>query len=124
MEGWPKGLNPTRSPNWAADLYLIYPNFWIAPFDGMFQTHNWWPLGPDRLHQRIRMYGPEPRKPSERWALEYARCMSKEVWLEDLGTLEASQMMIASGVRKEMHLQDQEVLVRHFHRVVQDEVHT
>src|SRR3546814_14345903 len=40
----PPGVNPTRSDRWAADIYFVFPNFWIALFDGQYQTHNFWPL--------------------------------------------------------------------------------
>lgn len=115
---WPSGVNPSRADNWAADIYVIFPNFWIALFNGMYQTHNFWPLGVDKMYQRITMRAAQPTKPSQRWALEYSRCMSRDVWLEDFSTLEAAHEMAKSGAFKEMHFQDQEVLCRHFHKVV------
>ncbi len=118
----PKGVNPTRSDRWAADIYFVFPNFWIAVFDGQYQTHNFWPLAVDRLYQRINMYGQQPSTASERWALEYGRVMSSNVWLEDFSTLEVSQEMASSGVFKEMYLQDQEVLVRRFHQIIDQEI--
>jgi len=115
MTTLPKGINPTRSDRWAADIYFIFPNFWLAPFDGQYQTHNFWPLTTNSMYQRITMRGQQPTTNSEEWALEYARVMSSNVWLEDFSTLEESQQMAESGVMKYLHLQDQEVLVRKFH---------
>lgn len=117
---WPTGVNPTRSDNWAADIYVVFPNFWIAIFNGMYQTHNFWPMGVNKMYQRITMRSVQPEKPSERWALQYARCMSRDVWLEDFSTLEATAEVAKSGAFKEIHLQDQEVLCRHFHSVVNE----
>lgn len=118
----PKGINPTRAPNWAADIYLIYPNFWIAPFNGQYQTHSWWPISVNRMYQRITMYSEQPKTFAERWALEYSRCMSRDVWLEDFKTLEETQRMMEAGqeygVKTDMILQDEEVLIRHFHEVI------
>ena len=70
--------------------------------------------------RRITMRSVQPEKPSERWALQYSRCMSRDVWLEDFSTLEATAEVAKSGAFKEFHLQDQEVLCRHFHSVVKD----
>lgn len=118
---WPTGVNPTRSDNWAADIYVIFPNFWVAIFNGMYQTHNFWPNGAaDKMYQRITMRASEPTKPSQLWARQYSRCMSRDVWLEDFSTLEATAEVAKSGAFTEIHMQDQEVLCRHFHKVIKD----
>ena len=46
----------------------------------------------------------------------------REALLEDASTLEATQSMLASGAKKEFVLQDQELLVRHGHKVIEDMV--
>lgn len=118
----PPGINPTRSDKWVADIYFIWPNFWIAPFDGQYQTHNFWPLAVDRMYQRIVMRGPQPKSNSQRWALEYARVMSSNVWLEDFSTLEETHEMASSGQLERLHFQDQEVLCRYFHKIVREHI--
>jgi hypothetical protein len=42
----------------------------------------------------------------------------KEFALQDSNTLEATQLMLESGYIDRFHLNDQEVLIRHLHRVV------
>ena len=115
LKNLPKGVNPTRSERWAADIYFIFPNFWIALFDGQYQTHNFWPLKVNKLYQRINMYGEPPKNAAEEFANEYARIMSSNVWLEDFSTLEDCQQNCESGVIKEFFLQDEEILCRNFH---------
>ncbi len=112
----PPGMNPTRSNNWAADLYFVFPNFWVAIFDGQYQTHNFWPLTVDSMYQRINMYGTPAQTAAEAFAIEYARVMSSNVWLEDFSTLEDCQTIAESGAIKQIHFQDQEVLCRRFHQ--------
>ncbi len=123
LETLPKGINPTRSDRWAADIYFIFPNFWLAPFDGQYQTHNFWPLSVNSMYQRITMRSRQPTTNSELWALESGRVMSNNVWLEDFGTLEETQQMAESGVMEHLYLQDQEVLVRKFHHDIQQIIH-
>lgn len=115
----PKGVNPTRSDKWAADIYFIFPNFWIALFNGQYQTHNFWPLEVGRMYQRINMYGTPAETAAQAFAIEYARVMSSNVWLEDFSTLEDCQAIAQSGAIKQLHFQDQEVLCRRFHERIE-----
>jgi hypothetical protein len=49
---------------------------------------------------------------------EHAKTQLFDVALEDLSTVERTQSMLKSGAITEMYLSDQEVLVRHGHRIV------
>jgi phenylpropionate dioxygenase-like ring-hydroxylating dioxygenase large terminal subunit len=118
----PSGVNPTRSPDWFFDIYLIFPNFWIAVFDGAFQTHNFWPIAVDRMYQEIKMHVPLPRNAGECFSKEYAKCLNRDVWLEDFSTLENTQEMLGSGAKTHFILQDEEILIRHFYTVLEDHV--
>ncbi|QDK35585.1 SRPBCC family protein [Sphingomonas sp. IC081] len=115
----PRGVNPTRDKEWAADIYFVFPNFWIALFDGQYQTHNFWPVSVSRMYQRINMYSTEPETAAQAFAVEYARVMSSNVWLEDFSTLEDCQAVAESGVIKQFYFQDQEVLCRRLHETVE-----
>ena len=42
----------------------------------------------------------------------------RDIILEDGRTFEETQTMLSSGAKKEFHLQDEEILVRHSHDVV------
>lgn len=121
---FPPGVNPTRSDKWVADLYFVFPNFWIAPFDGQYQTHNFWPLSVNRMYQRIVMRGKQPQTHSQAWGIEYARVMSSNVWLEDFSTLEETQQMAESGMLEALNFQDQEVLCRYFHKRIREHIGT
>lgn len=116
------GVNPTNATNWAADIFTIYPNFWIAPFGHMYQTFSWWPLSHDRSLIRTDMYGTPPATLTEKFAVNYVAAMSRDTWLEDLGTLEESQTVIGGGAISEYYMQDQEILCRHFMKVIDDDV--
>lgn len=118
----PKGVNPRRADNWLFDIYLIWPNFWLGLFDGAFQTHNFWPTAVDGMYQEIKMFVVPPRTPSERFALEHAKCLNRDTWLEDFSTLETTQTVLRSGGKTHFVLQDEEILLRHFYRTLEEQV--
>jgi phenylpropionate dioxygenase-like ring-hydroxylating dioxygenase large terminal subunit len=120
----PKGINPTRDPNWLFDIYLIFPNFWLAPFNGAFQTHHFWPVAHDRMYQEIKMYVVPPRTAGQSFSVEFAKCVNRDIWLEDFSTLENTQEMLGSGAKKAFILQDEEVCIRHFYKVLDDWIRT
>lgn len=57
-----------------------------------------------------------------RFCQEYLRTSGRDTILGDMSTLENVQAGLASGVRRHFILQDGEVLVRHFHKVVAESV--
>jgi len=118
----PKGINPTRAPDWLFDIYLIFPNFWLAPFDGAFQTHNFWPLALDRTYQEIKMYVIPPRDAGQCFSMEFAKCINRDTWLEDFSTLESTQEMLGSGAKDHFVLQDEEICVRHFYKTLDERI--
>jgi phenylpropionate dioxygenase-like ring-hydroxylating dioxygenase large terminal subunit len=116
----PLGVNPARADNWMFDIYLIFPNFWLAPFSGAFQTHNFWPTGVDTMYQEIKMFVRPPKTAGERFALEHAKCLNRDTWLEDFSTLETTQTVLGSGAKSHFILQDEEILMRHFYQMIED----
>jgi len=121
-ENLPAGLNPTRDPNWAFDEYVIFPNFHLLLFMGMYITHHVWPISVDECVWEARLYLPKPVDAGGWFTTEYTRCMLRDAWLEDGSTLEASQVGIASGVVDHFILQDQELMIRHFHKLLNEYV--
>jgi phenylpropionate dioxygenase-like ring-hydroxylating dioxygenase large terminal subunit len=119
MDRLPPGLNPTRSPNWAFDLDAIFPNFCLLVFDGTYLTHHFWPLAVDRTLWEVRTYFAQAENVGQRFSQEFAKCLLRDALLEDGSTLENTQAVLASGAKTHFILQDQEILVRHFHKVVQ-----
>lgn len=122
MENMPPGINPTRSPKWAFDEYVIFPNFHVLLFFGMCITHTVWPITVDRAIWEARAYLPRAENVGQRFGQEYGRVILRDAWLEDGSTLEASQIGVASGAVKHFILQDQELLIRHAYKVMEEHV--
>lgn len=116
----PKGINPTRDRNWAFDINVVFPNFYIASMSVMpLVTYHFWPVAVDRTIWQTDHYMPRARNASELLAQQYSKVFARDVQREDLITLENTQSMLASGAMTAMPLSDQEVAVRHGYRVVE-----
>ena len=118
----PPGVNPGRSPNWLFDVNRIFPNFFVDVSVGWYLTYNFWPVSVDETRYHVRMYYAPPRTAGQRFAQEYFRCELRDTLYEDLSIIERIQANLRAGVKREMHLQDEEIMVRHSYKVVEDYV--
>jgi phenylpropionate dioxygenase-like ring-hydroxylating dioxygenase large terminal subunit len=114
--------NPTKQPCWSFDINNIFPNFQLNAVNETWYRHHFWPLAIDRTIWETRVYFPEAEDPGQRFSQEYSKVSTRDVLLEDGSTLEQTQSVLASGAKTHFHLQDDEIAVRHFHKVVQDYV--
>lgn len=120
-KGMPSGVNPTNSPDWSFSGFNCFPNNSIFVSEGGFLTHTFWPLAVDRTLWESRIYFPKAKTMAERFSQEYSRSTFLDgVLAEDGGIFEATQSMLASGAKKEFHLSDEELLIRHHHKVIND----
>jgi len=115
----PKGVNPTGSASWSFDGLSLFPNCLIYVSNGTYLTHIFWPLAEDRCRWEIHSYAPPARTLAGKFAKEYGKCSFRDTLLEDGSTLERTQAMLMSGVKQEIVLQDQELLLRHRHKVAE-----
>jgi len=118
----PPGMNPSKDPNWAFDEYVIFPNVQILLFAGMYITHTMWPISVNESIWEGRGYLPAADTVPQRFNLEYSKVLLRDAWLEDGSTLEGTQIGLESGAITHQILQDQEVLIRHSYKVVEDMV--
>ena len=107
------GLNPSRHPNWALDINVIFPHtVWLA-IPGQFTIQRFWPISVNRTRYEAYSYYPQPKRASERLSREYGFCHFRGVVSEDVYNMEYSQAAMESGVKKSMPLMDGEVAIRH-----------
>lgn len=118
----PPGLNPTRSDNYGFDSFQFFPNFVVIFSSSGFTTHAHWPTGPHSHIFELDMYFRPPTSHKERIAQELTVSFLNDIVLEDVSPLEGMQAMLNSGALSEFHANDEEILVRHLHKVVQDVV--
>ncbi|MFA1546212.1 aromatic ring-hydroxylating dioxygenase subunit alpha [Actinomadura chokoriensis] len=123
LDPLPPGINPARHKSWGTDSFEFFPNFTLlfwAP--GWYLTYHYWPTAVDRHIFETSLYFVPPKSARERLAQELAAVTFKEYSLQDANTLEATQTMLKSRAVTEFPLNDQEILLRHLHKVVGDHV--
>ncbi len=118
-KGMPPGVNPTGAEDWSFSGFNCFPNCSIFVSEGGFLTHSFWPLAVDRTLWEARIYFPKAKTLAERFSQEYSRSTFLDgVMAEDGGIFEKSQTMLASGAKKEINFSDEELLIRHHHKVI------
>lgn len=95
----------------------IFPNCMMYTNERTYLTHTFWPLAEDRTLWEVKYYYPKANTLAERFAQEYHKVILRDINLEDGSTLERTQTMLGSGAKQHLILQDQELLIRHHHRV-------
>ncbi|MGR8948960.1 MAG: aromatic ring-hydroxylating oxygenase subunit alpha [Gammaproteobacteria bacterium] len=117
-----KKLNPTNDPNWSFDSLVLFPNFIIYCFGGVYHTHQFWPLDHRTTNWELRMHLPEAKNASELFSQEHAKIFLRDPFLEDGIINEEMQKAMESGVMSHVYMQDDEALVRHCYWVAHNAV--
>ncbi len=118
-EKLPAGVNPTGYPHWSFDGLALFPNCLIYVSKGTYLTHIFWPITENLTRWEIRTYSPQAETLSGRFSQEYGKVSFRDTLLEDASTLERTQTMLRSGAKKEIVLQDEELLIRQHHKVTE-----
>lgn len=112
-EDLPKGMNWTGHPNWLFDINVVFPDFYLSLRPNYCQAYTFRPIAHNKTLVECRVYYPEMTTAGGRFYLEYMKVALRDVLLEDFSTLERTQRAVETGVKKNMVLQDAELLVRH-----------
>ena len=117
----PEGVNPANKRHWGLDSFQIWPNFVILLWErSWYLTYQFWPTAHNTHIFESNLYFVPAKNARERLAQEMAAVTFKEYALQDANTLEATQLMLESGVVTSFPLNDQEILCRHLHKVAAD----
>ncbi len=114
----PPTLNDEKRDDYAFELSVFFPNWLLHVSEGIWFTHQFWPIGYNKTLWEGKYYVKEPRTNSEKWALEHAMVVQRNAWLEDTATMEGTFYSLNSGSKKFMNLHDEEILVRHGYHVL------
>jgi phenylpropionate dioxygenase-like ring-hydroxylating dioxygenase large terminal subunit len=109
----PAELNWKNDPDWAFDINCIFPDFYLSLRPNYLQAYNFRPLSHNETLFDARVYYPEVTHAGGRFYQEYMKVALRDVLLEDLSTLEHTQQAAETGAKKQMFLQDNEIMVRH-----------
>lgn len=122
----PPGLNPGRIEPWGIDNFQIFPNIEILIYRGWYLLYRYWPTSYNtHRFECVLAYQPA-RTVRERVEHEVSSVVFKEFALQDAGMLTGTQTALESAYRTagltHFPVNDQEILVRHFHKAVADRV--
>nr|MDT0664542.1 SRPBCC family protein [Micromonospora sp. DSM 115978] len=118
-------INPGKLDPWSISNFQIFPNFVILVYErGWYLTYQYWPTSHNTHQWEMSYYFPPSRTASERIRHEVTAVVSKEAGLQDAGTLDGTQLGLESRAITSYPLSDQEITVRHLHKVVGDWVHS
>ena len=109
----PPGLNWTNDPDWAFDINVVFPDFYLSLRPNYMQAYNFRPLSHNETLFDARVFYPEMTTAGGRLYQEYMKTALRDVLLEDCSTLERTQAGCESGAKTHMLLQEHEVMVRH-----------
>ena len=120
IEPLPDGLNPGGVEPWGITNFQVFPNLEILIYGNWYLVYRYWPTSPSTHHFEAHLAFPPARNVRERVEQECAAVMFKEFALQDAGMLGGTQAALETGVVDRFPLNDQEILVRHFHKTVAD----
>lgn len=109
----PPGLNWTNDPDWAFDINVVFPEFYLSLRPNYMQAYNFRPISHNETLFDARVYYPEMTTAGGRLYQEYMKVALRDVLLEDCSTLERTQAGCETGAKTHMLLQENEVMVRH-----------
>ena len=115
----PAGLNPGGIEPWGINNFQIFPNLEILIYGGWYLLYRYWPTSHNT--HRFEAYAAfhPARTVRERIEHEVAAVVLKEFALQDAGHARRNPgRRLETGVVDEFPLNDQEILVRHLHKVV------
>ena len=113
------GLNPTGIDEWAFDINVFYPNFFIDPANGWYFSYNFWPISVNETYWEVNIHMMTPANLAIDVAQEYSKILFRDALLEDSSTLERTQLGLESGAITHLTFSDQEIACRHLNHVVE-----
>lgn len=116
----PAGVNPGGIEPWGISNFQIFPNTEILIYGGWYLLYRYWPTSHNTHRFEAHTYFHPARTVRERIEHEVASVVLKEFALQDAGMLGGTQAALEYGIVDDFPLNDQEVLVRHLHQVVND----
>ena len=119
-EQLPPGVNPNKVENWGFDSPALFPNTVVIMLSDSYLTHHFWPTSVDSCIWEGRMHLQPAATPAEAFAREFSKCLGRDIWMEDTGTMEATHAALKSRVKTHFVLQDGEILIRHFYQVLDE----
>ncbi len=119
VPGFPSGVNPGRVDNWAFDITEFFPCFVLIDGAEWHQAMWFWPVDADHTEIRVVDYAYKAQSVGDRLAHSYLRARNREVFREDISTMEAIHASMKTGVMPQVVLSQQEMLLQKHYAMVE-----
>lgn len=116
-DGLPPGVNSARHDKWAFDVVELFPNMVTLIGNYWHNEITYWPIDAGRTLIINQAWAYKTKNLGERISRSYFRARVRDVFREDLNTLEAQQAALSTGVMNEVVLSRQEMALRHHYKV-------
>jgi Rieske 2Fe-2S family protein len=117
----PPGVNASRNENWSFDVLEMFPHV-IVLIGAHWHANMWfWPVDAGRTDIRVDFLAYKAETVGDHFAHAYFRARLREVFREDIGTMEAIGAMLRSGAMSDIMLSRQELLIQQ-HYAAADEM--
>jgi phenylpropionate dioxygenase-like ring-hydroxylating dioxygenase large terminal subunit len=120
MTGMPPGVNPARYEHWAFDVVQFFPNVVVLFGNHWHIELFFWPIDATTTEVVQDFWFYKPATIGERISQQFFLSRGRQVFLEDLNTLEAQQEMLSSGALTHLQLSRQEMSLQHHYKVTQE----
>jgi Rieske 2Fe-2S family protein len=118
----PAGVNPSKVEQWAFDVIELFPNHVMLTGANWHMNMWFWPMDAGRTLIRMDNYAYRAKNAGEKLGHAYFAARGREVFREDINTIEATQAMLRSNAIDNIILSRQELALQHHFRVVQQMV--
>jgi phenylpropionate dioxygenase-like ring-hydroxylating dioxygenase large terminal subunit len=112
----PPGVNRSRMEHWAFDGVAILPTLVILTGNWWRMELEFWPIEAGRTICTMDMYAYKAQTAGQAIARELHNTRGRDVFREDMNTLEATYTMLLSGAVKDIILSQQEIALAHHYR--------
>jgi phenylpropionate dioxygenase-like ring-hydroxylating dioxygenase large terminal subunit len=116
-EGLPPGINPSLHDKWAFDVVEFFPNVVMLIGNCWHNEITYWPIDEGKTLITNQAWAYKTKNLGERISRSYFRARVRDVFREDLNTIEAQHAALSSGVMDEVILSRQEMALRHHYTV-------
>ncbi|MBL8381468.1 MAG: aromatic ring-hydroxylating dioxygenase subunit alpha [Burkholderiales bacterium] len=113
----PPGVNAARHDKWAFDVVEFFPNLVMLQGNCWQNEITYWPIDAGRTLILNQAWAYKAKNLGERLSRSYFRARVRDVFREDLNTLEAQQAALSTGAMREVVLSRQEMALRHHYKV-------
>lgn len=117
-----KSERDDNAKQWGFVGNRLFPNFFCDVLDGLYFTHEILPISKNESWYEHRMYFAQPTTAAGLYGIEISKVMLRDALLEDLSTLEKTQSATEGGNLDRFVLQDEEIVLRHFYKVLGETV--